>query len=173
MSRATLQRPLTPFWLALIVKVGKAIKDKGGAASDYQHVQLELRALQTTRERLSQLEPNSLTDEGQINAIRGVALACTIPLREFLDNLRKFEASMGPFSRPGRLSVTTATRKSQYALFFTDEVSKLRAKVAVKGISIIMLLVIHTLCADLNDYVGEPFHGIAKALRLLKSGPRA
>jgi hypothetical protein len=103
-------------------------------------VQLELRALQTTLERLSQLEPNSLSSEGHINAIRGVALACTIPLQEFLGKIQKFELSMGPFSRSGKLSISAVARKSQYALFFADQVSNLRAIVAGKVISINMLL---------------------------------
>ena len=127
-------------FLELVVQVSNAIKDKGGAASKYQHVQLELRALQTTLQRLLELEPNHPSNACQLNAIRGVALACTIPLREFLDKIQRFESSLGPFARPGSFSISSAARKSQYGLFFAKEVSELRAVVAGKVISINILL---------------------------------
>lgn len=127
----------------MIVKVGKALKDKEGASFEYQHVQLELRALKTTLEHLQSLQPTG-SDASHIDAIRGVALACQIPLQDFLQKIAKFEASMGPFSRERRVQFSVFGRKTQWTLFVNSEVAKLRAIIGAKVISINLLLGIQT-----------------------------
>ncbi|KAF2638733.1 alfa-L-rhamnosidase [Massarina eburnea CBS 473.64] len=104
---------------------------------------LELRALQTTLEHLLSLEPTSASIS-HINAIRGVALACQIPLREFLDRIGKFEKSLGPFARSKWTDLSAGGRKAQWTMFIGDEVTKLRAIVAAKVLSINLLLGLYT-----------------------------
>ena len=67
-----------------------------------------------------------------------MALACQLPLREFLVKLEKFEASLGPFSNSKWYH--GVPKKSRWATSFAEEVEKLRALVAAKTVSITLLL---------------------------------
>jgi hypothetical protein len=121
----------------LIKKVSKALKHTGGAAADYQNVIVELEALKNVLRHLETLEPTE-DNIRHVNAIRGMALACQLPLRDFMVKIEKYEASLGPWSE--RTSFGSAGRKAKWAVSFTEEVEKLRALVAAKHISINLLL---------------------------------
>lgn len=118
-------------------KVSKALQSTGGAASEYQHAIIELNGLKNVLRRLESLQPNQ-DNEHHINAVRGMALACQLPLREFLVKLEKFEASLGPFSNSKWYH--GVPKKSRWATSFAEEVEKLRALVAAKTVSITLLL---------------------------------
>jgi hypothetical protein len=81
----------------LIHKVSKALKDAGGASSEYQQVVIELHGLKTALRHLEKIVPTEAT-ASHVNAIRGMALACQLPLQDFLANFEKYEASLGPFA---------------------------------------------------------------------------
>lgn len=121
----------------MIHKVSKALQDAGGASSEYQQVVIELHGLKTALRHLEKIVPTEAT-ASHVNAIRGMALACQMPLQEFLTKFEKYEASLGPFAR--RNSFRAAGRKAGWALFAADEVSKLRAMIAAKVVSINLLL---------------------------------
>lgn len=93
---------------------------------------------------LTHLEALKPTEDNvnHVNAVRGMALACQMPLREFMVKIKKYEASLGPWS--DRTSLRSVGRKAQWALSFVDEVEKLRALVAAKHISINLLLATHS-----------------------------
>ena len=131
---------------ALIRKISKALKETGGAATEYQDAVIELKGLKHALQRLSALEPteNNVT---HVNAIRGMALTYQLPLQEFLKKLEKYEDSLGPWvqdSRMGRTAFRCAGRKARWAVSFSQEVEKLRTLVAAKQISINLLLAVHT-----------------------------
>ena len=111
-----------------------------GASTDYQHVILELNALQNALSRLASLEPTE-SNINHVNAIRGMALTCQLPLQEFLSNIEKYEKTMGPFARS---SLRGAGHKTKWAVFVTEEVKKIRALISAKTISINLLLAMHT-----------------------------
>ncbi|KAL2043073.1 hypothetical protein N7G274_004133 [Stereocaulon virgatum] len=151
--------------IGLIKKVSKALKHAGGAAADYQNVLVELKALKNVLRHLETLEPTE-DNIRHVNAIRGMALACQLPLRDFMVKLERYEASLGPWSE--RTSFGSAGRKAKWAVSFTEEVEKLRALVAAKHISINLLLATqstHTLSSmnartkmehgDLLSKIGE------------------
>jgi hypothetical protein len=92
LSSTYLQR-LTGIDAELCAKVAKALNDTTGASAEYQHVVLELQALQNALSRLASLEPTK-SNINHVNAIRGIALACQFPLREFLSNLEEYEKTM-------------------------------------------------------------------------------
>ncbi|KAI9864391.1 MAG: hypothetical protein M1813_003311 [Trichoglossum hirsutum] len=123
----------------LIRKVVKALKDTGGASWEYQHVVVELKGLEKALRRLEALEP-SKSNIDQVNAIRGMALSCQLPLQAFLSKLETYESSIGP-SAPR--SFGGSARKAEWAVFMTEEVKKLRALVVAKGVSINLLLATH------------------------------
>ena len=117
------------------------MKETGGAASDYQHVIIELKGLKRALQQLERLEPTD-DNASHVNAVRAMALACQLPLREFLDRIESFEPSMGP--SPTRGLVHSGARKAQWAVYMTKEIEKLRALIGAKVISINLLLATHT-----------------------------
>lgn len=121
----------------LVKKVIKALKSTGGAASEYQHAIIELNGLKNVLRRLESLQPTQ-DNEHHINAVRGMALACQLPLREFMTKLEKYEASLGPFSKSKWYR--GVPQKTKWATSFEEEVEKLRALVAAKTVSITLLL---------------------------------
>ena len=111
----------------------------GGASSEYQDAVIELKGLKHALQHLEALEPTE-DNIGHVNAIRGMALACRIPLQEFLVKLEQYELSLGPWA--GRHSFRGVGRKTQWAISFRKEVEKVRAVVAAKQISINLLLAV-------------------------------
>ena len=69
-----------------------------------------------------------------------MALACRLPLQDFLAKIQKYESSMGAFA--GK-SIKGAGHKAKWAVFLADEVEKLRALVSAKVLSINLLLNTH------------------------------
>jgi len=124
----------------LCTKVAKALKDTGGASSEYQSVIIELHGLQNVLARLAALEPTE-SNLSHVNAIRGMALACRLPLADFFSKLEKYEAAMGPLATS--YTLRGAGKKIQWAVFIADEVRKIRAMISAKVISINLLLAMH------------------------------
>ena len=127
--------------IALIARVSKALKDTGGAASEYQQITIELESLQRILQHLERLQPHS-SNTSHVNAVRATALACKVPLQNFLNSLERFETSLGPFAAK---SLRSGGRKIQYSLFLGEEISKLRAFVGAKVMSITLLLSMHNM----------------------------
>ncbi|KAL8718286.1 MAG: hypothetical protein Q9225_004564, partial [Loekoesia sp. 1 TL-2023] len=126
--------------LGLVKKVRQALRATGGASSDYQHVIIELQGLENVLRQLEALEPTE-DNVNQINAIRGMALACQIPLKNFLTKIEQYDVSMSPFTN--RFSLKSTGHKTQWALSISEDVIKLRALVAAKVLSINLLLAMH------------------------------
>ena len=125
----------------LIKRVSRALKETGGASTEYQLVAIELKSLKNILRHLERLEPTE-DNVTQINAIRGMALACQLPLRDFMAKLEKYESTLGPFA--DKRSLQTMMGKSKWAVVFAEEVERLRAMVAAKNISLNLLLAMST-----------------------------
>lgn len=94
----------------LIKKVCLSLRQVGGASTEYQHVIIELQGLGNALQQLQALEP---TDDNfaHVNAIRALALACQLPLQEFMAKLEKYEIALGPFAE--RRSLSGGARKAR------------------------------------------------------------
>ena len=125
----------------LIRRVCISLRHVGGASTDYQHAIIELQGLGNALQQLEALEPAE-DNFHHVNAIRAMALACQLPLHDFMKKLERYESALGPFSE--RNSLRGAGRKAKWALSLTEEVEKLRAVVAAKHISINLLLSTNT-----------------------------
>ena len=113
----------------LIRKINKGLKETGAASTEYQNAVIELNGLEHALQHLEALGP---TDDSlnHVNAIRGMALACQLPLRDFMTKLDKYEASIGPWE--SRSSFGAVGRKARWAVSFATEIEKLRAVVVAK-----------------------------------------
>ena len=124
--------------LALVTKVVKALKESGGAASEYQDVTLELETLSRILDHVGSSSDISSISENHANAIRGLVLNCNRPLEHFLDKIASFEASLGAATDRG--FVRTSAKKVRWAVFLKSEVPKLRSLVAAKILQLQVLL---------------------------------
>lgn len=122
------------------MKICKALREAGGAASEYQQVIIELEGLQRCLNHLQALESDEY-NTARVNALRGMALSVRIPLEEFLAKLRQYEHSMGPFASRARLH--GASKKAKWAVTVSDEVNRFRAIIVAKTVSINLLIGIH------------------------------
>ena len=125
--------------LGLIAKIDKALRDADGASFEYQQLDNELHMLKRILSIIEALEPNDC-NSAHINAIRCLVLARRLPLDDFLGKIEKYQRRLGPFSKRGPLS--SAARKSQRALFMTNEVSSFRALIAAKAFALNTLLLL-------------------------------
>lgn len=124
--------------IELTIKICKALRTSGGAATECS---LLLQDLQTLRQILDILQSLRPTERNlsHVNAIRGMALTCIVPLRDFNDKMdKRYKAALGSHS-PKSAFVKNAKRV-QYALFADDEVARFRATIVAKVVSISLLL---------------------------------
>ncbi|TVY89992.1 hypothetical protein LAWI1_G005003, partial [Lachnellula willkommii] len=127
----------------LIHKITVELQENGEAAPEYQHLLLELEALDRALKQLHTLQP-AKHELLQLNAIRAIALSCQLPLQEFLGKISKFEH---------RLGVTNARdqrfrglhRRMQWRLAYKDDVKKLRSKLGSFFTTISLLLMTQTV----------------------------
>jgi hypothetical protein len=70
-----------------------------------------------------------------------MALACRLPLQDFLAKIEKYESGMGAFASK---SVRGAGQRAKWAVYIADEAQKLRALVSAKVLSINLLMATHT-----------------------------
>lgn len=95
--------------IGLVKRVTKALKETGGAPTDYQLVVIELKGLKSILRHLEALKPTK-DNVTHINAIGGMALACQLPLRGFMVKLEKYESTLRPYA--DKRSLRAMVRKS-------------------------------------------------------------
>ena len=121
----------------LIVRISKALKDSGAAAVECRDILQDLQTLQQLLELLETLRPAD-GSVSHINAIRGMALACRIPLLEFTQKVESYEPALGVGS--SKAMFTRGVRKVQWAVLVEEEVAKFRGIIAAKVHNITLLL---------------------------------
>jgi hypothetical protein len=77
--------------ISLILEVSLTLREVGGSADEYPHVNVELLSFKTALEQAATLEPIEYLEEIS-NAIKKAAATCQEPLHEFL---RHYDASLG------------------------------------------------------------------------------
>ena len=123
--------------IGLIVRISKALKDSGTAAAECRDI---LQDLQTLQQLLGFLETLRPADGciSHINAVRGMALACHIPLLEFAQKIESYAPALGVSS--SKSAFTRGVKKVQWAVLVEEEVAKFRGTIAAKVQNIILLL---------------------------------
>jgi hypothetical protein len=106
----------------LVIKVTKALKDHGGAADEYQHV-----------------EVGTSNTDSQTILCELVGRSQTI-LQSFLTSINKFQTSLGEQSVKHKQRFTSDWRKAQWALFMSREVGRLRGELNSCALLIILQL---------------------------------
>ena len=124
--------------IGLIVRISKALRDSGGASAECRDILQDLQTLQQLLGLLETLRPAD-GSVSHINAVRGMALACRVPLLEFAKKLeRSYGLALGAGSSKGMF--TRGVKKVQWAVLVEEEVAKFRGVIAAKVHNISLLL---------------------------------
>ena len=76
---------------SLINEIRKALRDVGGAKDEFQQISIELQHLEILLDQLNRGSWDHGGDPGHLNAVKGVTLACKVPLEEFLIKFQKYK----------------------------------------------------------------------------------
>lgn len=126
----------------LIADISSFLAESGGSKSDYQELLRELESLQHALVRLDKLQPRG-SSSTNIDSIKYTALSCRRPLEHFLGKIKKYDKSLGLWSKEGGLR--SAVRKVGWAYGQKDEVRKLQSYLNVHVGTINILLAEHGL----------------------------
>ncbi|KAE8454415.1 hypothetical protein EG329_000037 [Mollisiaceae sp. DMI_Dod_QoI] len=125
--------------IKILNDIRKALRDTGGAKDEFQNVQIELQHLEILLEHLNRGTWSHSGDAGHLNAIKGMASTCQVPLREFLTKIEKYGLQFKELeSHRGKLR--TQGKKVQWAISMKEEVEKFRAIIVAKVATITLLI---------------------------------
>ncbi|KAH7364658.1 hypothetical protein BKA65DRAFT_142867 [Rhexocercosporidium sp. MPI-PUGE-AT-0058] len=127
----------------LLTKIGCALRDVGGASSEYQDATSFLGTLQVTLESLKSLYGIPIEARTTDNLLQQCE-HIRVPLEAFLDGVnRRYDASLGSSSHHSRL--LSAPRKIQWALHTSKKIRQLQERIAVPMAAVNMLLGLQTI----------------------------
>ncbi len=126
----------------LIADITSSLKEIGGSKCVYRDVVLELECLQKALVHLDRLQPQS--NSQHVDSIKYAALSCKRPLEEFLANLRRYEASLGPRATTGS-SWKAPIDKVRFMAAQSDEIRKIQSYLSVHVGTLNIMLAEHGL----------------------------
>jgi hypothetical protein len=108
----------------LIKNIRAALKDSGGARDEYQELERELALLELALGAIKTLTgpPHR---QGEITAIKLVALSCRRTLDHFYSSVTKYDKSLSAVSIPSR--ARASVKMVQWNLLMQADVTKLRS----------------------------------------------
>ena len=124
--------------IGLITKVRKALKDSGGASSEFQDIVQELGSLQNILTHLGTIHFKERAGTSPALNMTNLIATCQRPLTDFLDHIARFQCSLNA-STPRNI-IHTSPRKAQWGIFMGAEVAKLRSVVAAKILQLQLVL---------------------------------
>lgn len=116
--------------------VGGALKEQGGASSDYQQTIRELESIYTI---LDQLQSTSIMMANPVilNAIKGQAHSLQTILSHFLDQISKYGGPLGCAAPKGFHRGPTS--KAKWALLVSKEAAKMKETVTAQSTKLTLL----------------------------------
>ncbi|CZR68162.1 uncharacterized protein PAC_18061 [Phialocephala subalpina] len=124
--------------LKLLHQIGSALKDSGGASSEYQDTQSFFKCLSGTLQLLHGLQSTPIDPYLALN-LREQCDHIRVPLQAFLGDVgKRFEPALGSDSK--RKAIFASPRKIQWALSDSKKVKTLQARLAVPMAAVGILL---------------------------------
>ncbi|OAK98669.1 hypothetical protein IQ06DRAFT_22129 [Phaeosphaeriaceae sp. SRC1lsM3a] len=127
-----------------------SLQTVGGAKSEYQELIRELQSLQTALRYLDRLD-DTKSPSKHVQSIKCAALACTYPLESFFAKVKKYETSLGLWSRSN--TAKTAKHKLRWSFGEKGEIVRLRAYLTMHIETINNMLIQHGL--ERMDLLGK------------------
>jgi hypothetical protein len=124
--------------LKLLYQIGIALRDLGGASSEFQDTLSFLQTLSRTLQHLNALQATPL-DTGIVENLREQCNHIRVPLTELLDDVgRRFGPTLGVNSTAN--SVFAAPWKIQWALSTSKKIKRLQDRIAVPMAAVGLML---------------------------------
>lgn len=123
--------------IRVLYKVGIALKEAGGASSDFQDTTSFLQTLTRTLEHLNALQ-NIKLDVNITSNLREQCDHIRVPVEGFLCDVGKYQTSLRAQSK--RNKILSVPRKLQWALAASKEAKKLQDRVAVPMAAVALIL---------------------------------
>ncbi len=157
----------------LVVTVAKALREAGGASSDYQLLIEDLNSFKEILEILRDLRPTP-ANQSHVTAIRGVALTCQEPLQEFLQRIEDtYGKSLARAATRHRMDPRSFGRKAQWGLLMPQEVARMRMIVMGKIMSIGLRIGLLNKCDFTIHIPTDPNHCLSvKPCLVRNTSPR-
>ena len=135
----------------LLVKIGKALKESGGAREDYQQSARYLLGLGSTLRTLAAFEGFSAS-HGSAETIKEPSRVLAQHLDGFISSIKTFQDSLGPSGPSKQRSFGirhSVGKKLRWAMFTSKKVQELQARLALPLASINVNLGIQTMLDSL------------------------
>jgi hypothetical protein len=126
----------------LISNIIHSLSDADGSKSEYQELVRELESLQFALRHLDKLQQSG-SKSTNLNSIKYAALSCQRPLEQFLNKIKRYEKSLGVWSKEGALRGTA--EKLRWAMGKKDDIRKLQSYLNIHVGTINILLAEHGL----------------------------
>lgn len=122
--------------ISLIHKIYHCLQEAGGSQSEWLETITELQHLELLLQELRDgvWSKDGGMDVGYVNAVKGVALTCRVPLREFLRKMERYRC----LSDEGGLRRQAS--KVRWAFGMGEEVERFRGAITSKTVRIGLLL---------------------------------
>jgi hypothetical protein len=129
----------------ILNNVRKALRNAEGSKDEFRNVEIELQHLEILLQHLQDGTWEKECDAGHINAIKGMASTCQVPLRDFLMKIEKYKILQAKELDRVRDRFRAEAKKIQWALEMKHEVEKFRAIIVAKVVSITLLIQPHMM----------------------------
>jgi hypothetical protein len=123
--------------IQLVAKIAVALKETGGAKSEYQESIEFLFGLEITLQNLQTIAP-VLLNQTQKSILQVEIEKIAKPISVFFERVKKLDTALGSDSKKG--SWRTAPRKVQWAMQVSKDVKVLRDRISVPIVSLNILL---------------------------------
>jgi hypothetical protein len=134
----------------LIAQVASTLREAGGSASQYQHVTSKLGFLDRAIRDVNRLEPVAGL-EVTLEAIKTTALSCQVPLLKYLEDISRYNASLGPGKSSGVMKDVFLKMKWQVSKKL-EAAMKLEAEIVAYLGAINLLLGLYKMYTPLGQF---------------------
>lgn len=129
--------------IELIHKAYTSLQDAGGSKEEYELVLADLQQLELLLQELKDGTWGRDGNAGYLNAVKGMALTCRVPLMSFLKKMERYK-SLGERGLVGlRARVGSGVAKVRWGLQMKEEVERFRGVIVAKIVSINLLLQVY------------------------------
>jgi hypothetical protein len=130
--------------ISILNEIRKALQDSGGAEEEFHELLLDLQQLEVVLQWLERGDWGRSGDLGHVNAVRGMALTCQVPLKEFWGKIQKYKVMVSDHSQVISVAgkVKGVARKVQWAVQMKEEITKFRTVIVSKVAALNLLMAI-------------------------------
>jgi predicted nucleic acid-binding Zn-ribbon protein len=113
----------------VIREISGLLKDGKEAKEDYQELLRELESLGNALQKLDRLQQRATADSKTLDSLKYAALSCRRPLEQFLQKIKKYDDSLGFWSKAGGFK--QKSDKLKWALGKKEGLAKLQGYLSI------------------------------------------